>query len=153
MRILSVDLGLARTGLAVCDAAEWLASPVGTVACADREQLCAQVARCAAEKGAEQIVVGLPRNMDGSCGESARRAAAFARELERQTGLPVVLWDERLTTKAAAGFLNQTDTRGKKRRQVIDTVSAVLILENYLAWRAAHPGAAAPQPEIPEEDV
>ena len=151
MKILAVDLGLVRTGVAVCDASELLASPVGTVTCADPQALCGQVAELAGRHRAQQIVVGLPRNMDGTCGESAARARAFAAQREAGTGLPVVLWDERLTTKAAAGFLNVTDTRGKKRKAVIDTLSAVLILENYLAWRAAHPGAPAPQPKEEEQ--
>lgn len=137
MRILAVDLGLARTGLAVCDAGEMLASPVGTVACADLEKLCGQVAETAASLRAEHIVVGLPLNMDGSCGESGQRARDFADALRTKSGLTVALWDERLTTKAAAGILNVTDTRGKKRKAVIDTLSAVLILEGYLARRRA----------------
>lgn len=140
MKILAVDLGLARTGLAVCDAMEMLASPVGTVACDDMNKLVDLVAEKAAGLGVGHIVVGLPLNMDGSCGESGIRARAFAVQLGKAVSMPVSVWDERLTTKAAAGFLNMTDTRGKKRKAVIDTVSAVLILENYMAWRACHPG-------------
>lgn len=140
MKILSVDLGLARTGIAVCDGLEMLASPVGTLNCGDLDVLAGMVAEQVKKHRAEHIVVGLPLNMDGSCGESGERAKAFAEQLRQLCGLEVALWDERLTTKAAAGFLNVTDTRGKKRKAVIDTVSAVLILEGYLAWRAAHPG-------------
>ena len=135
MRIISVDLGDARTGLAVCDAGERLASPVGTLFQRDREKLLAQAAQAAREHGAERIVVGHPRNMDGSRGESARKAEAFAERLRQETGLTVELWDERLTTASAIGFLNRTDTRGQKRKNVVDTVSAVIILEDYLAHR------------------
>lgn len=135
MRIISVDLGDARTGLAVCDAGERLASPVGTLFQRDREKLLEQVAQAVREHGAERIVVGHPRNMDGTRGESARKAEAFAERLRQETGLTVELWDERLTTASAIGFLNRTDTRGQKRKNVVDTVSAVIILEDYLAHR------------------
>lgn len=139
MRILAVDLGLARTGVAICDPGEMLASPVGTVQESNAEALLSRVAAIAAERCAEMVVVGLPRNMDGSCGESAKRAEAFADALHEQTGLPVRLWDERMTTVTAIGYLNATDTRGKKRKAVIDTVSATVILENFLQYRRLHP--------------
>ncbi len=135
MKILAIDLGLARTGLAICDAGERLASPVGTVAQRDLDRLAAQVAAKAAELGAQQLVVGHPRNMDGTRGESARRAEGFAATLRQLTGLETVLWDERLTTTTAIGYLNDTDVRGKKRKQVVDTVAATVILENYLSHR------------------
>lgn len=135
MRIMAVDLGLARTGLAVCDAREMLASPIGTVEEHQLERLLQRVAEVAQEHRAEQIVVGHPRNMDGSRGESAQRAEAFAEELGRMTGLPTVLWDERMTTVTAIGYLNEMDVRGKKRKQVVDTVSASIILQGYLDSR------------------
>ena len=113
---------------------------MGTLNCGDLDALAGLVAEQVTRHRAEMIVLGLPLNMDGSCGESGERAKAFAQVLQQRCGVAVDLWDERLTTKAAAGFLNVTDTRGKKRKAVIDTVSAVLILEGYLAWRAAHPG-------------
>lgn len=87
------------------------------------------------EQGAEQLVVGHPLNMDGTCGESARRAEAFAQRLRELTGLPVSLWDERMTTVTAIGYLNETDVRGKKRKQVVDSVAATVILQNYLEAR------------------
>lgn len=132
MVIMAVDYGLARTGVAVCDPGELLASPVGTVAEKDEGRLISRIAELAREHGARHMVVGLPRNMDGSLGESARRAQAFAGRLEEATGLSVSLWDERLTTVSAHAALNATNTRGKKRKQVVDTVSAVMILEDYL---------------------
>ena len=140
MRIMAIDLGLARTGVAVCDPGEMLASPVGTVQERDLDRLVVRVADMAAERRAEMLVVGLPRNMDGSCGESAQRAEAFAAALRNETGLPVRTWDERMTTVTAIGYLNATDTRGKKRKAVIDTVSATVILENFLQYRRLHPG-------------
>ena len=132
---MAVDLGLARTGLAISDPSETLASPLGTIPERKEERLLQRVAACAAEQGAQAVVVGYPRNMDGSRGESARRAEAFAQSLEEVSGLPVTLWDERLTTVSAAGYLNQTDTRGKKRKAVIDTVAATIILQDYLESR------------------
>lgn len=135
MRIMAVDLGLVRTGLAVCDARELLASPIGTVEERRPEELLKRVAAAAIEHKAEQIVVGHPRNMDGSRGESAQRAETFAASLEAATGISTVLWDERMTTVTAIGYLNETDVRGKKRKQVVDTVSATIILQGYLDAR------------------
>lgn len=137
---MAVDLGLARTGLAISDPSETLASPLGTIPERNEERLLQRVAACAAEQGAQAVVVGYPRNMDGSRGESARRAEAFAQSLEEVSGLPVTLWDERLTTVSAAGYLNQTDTRGKKRKAVIDTVAATIILQDYLESRRRKAG-------------
>lgn len=135
MRILAVDLGGARTGLAVCDKGEVLASPLAVVYERDRERLAEEVARRAKQEGAEEIVLGHPVNMDGSEGESALAARAFAETLRAQSGLPVVLRDERGTTITAHGYLNETDTRGKKRKAVVDAVAATIILEDYLAYR------------------
>lgn len=135
MRILAVDLGKARTGLAVCDEGEILASPVAVVAEWNREKLLARVAAEAKRLGAGRIVVGLPRNMDGTEGESAQNARAFAESLRGLAALPVDLQDERGTTITAHGFLNDTDTRGKKRKAVVDAVAATVILQDYLARR------------------
>lgn len=135
MKILAVDLGLKRTGIAVCDALEVLASPIGTITQDDLDALCEDVAAIAAREAVGEIVVGHPRNMDGSRGESATRAEAFAEALGTRTGLPVRLWDERLTTVSAIGFLNETNVRGKKRKQIVDTVSATIILQEYIDSR------------------
>ena len=114
MKILAVDLGKARTGLAVCDEGEILASPVAVITQYNREKLAQEVAAKARELAVGELVVGLPRNMDGSEGESAQGAREFAAVLGELTGLPVVLRDERLTTVTAHGYLNDTNTRGKK---------------------------------------
>ena len=135
MVILSVDFGRARTGLAVCDRDERLASPVAVIHEKYVPALIGKVAAAAKEKQAARIVVGLPVNMDGTEGESARNARRFAADLETAAGLPVDLLDERCTTMEAHRFLNATDTRGKKRKEVVDAVSAVIILEDYLARR------------------
>ncbi len=135
MKIMAVDLGLKRTGIAISDAQERLASPVGTIEEWDLTRLAQRVAALAVEQGAQQLVVGHPRNMDGSRGESARRAEDFAATLATLTGLPTELWDERMTTVSAIGYLNETNVRGKKRKQVVDTVAATIILEDYLSSR------------------
>ncbi len=135
MKIMAVDLGLVRTGLAISDELELLASPVGTVTERNLNVLAEKIAATATEHGAGALVVGLPRNMDGSKGESAERAEAFAEQLRTLTGLSVSLWDERLTTVSAIGYLNETNVRGKKRKAIVDTVSATIILEDYLNSR------------------
>ena len=135
MKIMAVDLGLVRTGLAISDELELLASPIGTVTERNLNVLAEKVAATAKEQGVGALVVGLPRNMDGSKGESAERAEAFAEQLRTLTDLPVALWDERLTTVSAIGYLNETNVRGKKRKAIVDTVSATIILEDYLKSR------------------
>ncbi len=135
MRILAVDLGLVRTGLAVCDAGEVLASPLYSIKEGNPEKVPEKVLQAAVAERAEMIVVGHPKNMDGSCGESAKRAQRFVETLQTLTDLPVKLWDERMTTMSAIGFLNDTDVRGKKRKDVIDAVSASIILQNFLDSR------------------
>ena len=96
MKIMAVDLGQVRTGLAVSDPTEQLASPVGTITEKNTDKLLEKVAAAAREQGVQQLVVGHPRNMDGSRGESARWAETFAASLEKAAALPVVLWDERM---------------------------------------------------------
>lgn len=135
LKIMAVDLGHARTGIAVSDIGERLASPVGTITEYVDERLLPKIADIAREQRAEMIVVGHPKNMDGSRGEAARRAEDIAAKLGEMTGLPVQLWDERMTTVSAIGYLNQTDVRGKKRKQVVDTVAATIILQDFLDSR------------------
>lgn len=135
MKILAVDLGKARTGIAVSDEGEILASPVCVIQEYDRGRLAERIAALAREHRAALLVLGLPRNMDGSEGESARGAREFGAVLEEKTGLPVAFQDERGTTVTAHNYLNLTDTRGKKRKSVVDAVAAVIILQNHLDYR------------------
>ena len=135
MKILAVDLGKASTGLAVCDESELLASPAGVISEYNWERLAQTVAAQAAERAVGCIVVGLPRNMDGSEGQSAQNARAFAENLKLLVSVPVELRDERGTTITAHGYLNNTDTRGKKRKAVVDAVAATIILQDYLDYR------------------
>ena len=144
MKILAVDYGDARTGLAACDPGEMLASPVGTVEHWDPQKVAEEAAKAAKEVRAERIVVGHPLNMDGTAGPRAQLCREFAALLREASGLPVVLWDERQTTVTATRYLNATDTHGKKRKRVIDAVAATVILESYLGWRKNHPGEEEP---------
>lgn len=136
MIIMSVDLGKARTGIAVCDKTEFLASPYKVIFEKSPLKLPEKVAEAAKETKAELIVVGLPKNMDGTEGESAQNARAFAKKLTDITGIKTVMQDERGTTITAHNFLNNTNTRGKKRKNVVDEVAATIILQNYLDKRA-----------------
>jgi putative Holliday junction resolvase len=129
-RIMGVDFGESRTGLAVSDPARFLASGLGNVQGGGLKKTAERILAVAAEQGAVALVLGLPVNMNGTEGPKAARIRELAAILERT--LPVYLMDERMTTMAAARFLNETNTRGKKRRGVIDTLSAEIILQNAL---------------------
>lgn len=135
MKIMAVDLGKARTGLAVCDPGELLASPLTVLPSYNQEKLLDEITALAEAHRIELLVVGLPLNMDGSQGESAQNALAFADRLREKTGLPVEMKDERGTTVSAHNYLNTTDTRGKKRKAVVDAVAATIILQDYLDFR------------------
>ena len=132
MVIISVDYGDVRTGVAACDKLQLLASPVTVIKQKDPELLSEEIKKICLEKKAEKIVLGLPKNMDGSEGFRAEACKEFAKLLSEKTGLSVDFQDERLTMVSAHNILNATDTRGKKRKAVVDAVSAVLILEDYL---------------------
>lgn len=135
MIIMSVDLGKARTGIAVSDKGEGFAFPKTVINEYNTEKLVQKIADFAKELMAEQIVVGLPKNMDGTIGWRAEECSEIAAKIKEATSLPVVLWDERCTTVSAHTALNFTDTRGKKRKNVVDAVAAVIILEDYLAYK------------------
>lgn len=131
-RILGIDYGEARTGLAVSDALGLLANGVGNIEERDINRLVNKIAEKAEEYGAELLVLGNPVNMNGTVGPKSEKVAKLAERLKVKTGLPVVLFDERCTTMAAHKFLNETNTRGKKRKGVVDTLSAQIILQNYM---------------------
>ena len=132
---MAVDLGKVRTGIAVSDQNELLASPVCVIEERDRERLCQKISTIATSENVGEIVVGLPRNMDGSEGESAKNAREFSDMLQKATKLPVALRDERNTTISAHGYLNDVNVRAKKRKKVIDSVAATIILQDYLDFR------------------
>ena len=135
MIIMSLDLGKARTGIAVSDRSESFAFPKAVITEYNTEKLIEKIAVYVNEIRPSLIVVGHPKNMDGSEGERAKECAQISEAVKNKTGVEVVLWDERCTTVSAHTALNYTDTRGKKRKQVIDAVAAVIILEDYLNYR------------------
>ena len=135
MIIMSVDLGKARTGIAISDKNESFAFPKTVITEYNTDRLVEKIRLLSKEYEAEMIVVGLPKNMDGSLGFRAEECSIIAEKIKEASSLPVVMWDERCTTVSAHTALNFTDTRGKKRKQVIDAVAAVIILEDFLAFR------------------
>ena len=132
MIALSVDLGHARTGLAVSDKNGFLASSLCVITEYNDEKLIQKIAEKVKETKAQIIVVGLPRNMDGSEGESAIRARGLAARLSELTGVPYHMQDERGTTITAHSYLSAGNVYGKKRKQKVDAVAASIILQDYL---------------------
>ena len=135
MIIMSVDLGKARTGIALSDSGESFAFPKTVITEYNTAHLIDKICNLADEYKAELIVVGLPKNMDGSLGSRAEECRKIAEEIQKTGGIKTVLWDERCTTLSAHTALNMTNTRGKKRKGVVDAVAAVIILEDYLNYR------------------
>ena len=139
MKIMAVDFGDSRTGLAVCDKSEFLASPLTVVTEYNFDRCAEKVSEFAKAEKTEMLVVGHPKNMNGTIGERAEKCQLFAEKLKELTGIPVVMWDERCTTVSAHNYLNETNVRGKKRKAVVDAVAATIILESYLAYRKNNP--------------
>ncbi len=139
MKILAVDYGDARTGLAISDPSEFLASPVRVIHSGKQETVLEEILKSAADEKAELIVVGNPLNMNGTAGPRSALCTEVAEKLRAMTDCPVRLWDERSTTVTATQILNTTNVRGKKRKNTIDAVAATIILESYLAYRKNHP--------------
>lgn len=135
MKIMSVDFGDSRTGIAVCGESEMLASPLTVITEYNFERCAEKVAELAKKENAGLIVVGYPKNMNGTIGERAEKCAEFSRLVSELSGIPSELWDERSTTVTAHNYLNETNVRGKKRKAVVDAVAATIILETYLAYR------------------
>lgn len=134
MIIMSVDLGLARTGVAVSDSGESFAFPKGVIYEKDEAALIVKICDKAKELCAARIVVGLPKNMDGTLGERALTCERIANKIAEVSGVDTVLFDERCTTVSAHTYLNMNDVRGKKRKETVDAVAATLILEDYLRF-------------------
>ncbi len=132
MIILSVDYGDRRTGIAICDKNQILASPVCVINEWNAEALADKIIEIAGEKKAEKIVIGLPKNMDGSKGFRADACEQLGKIIESKCTLPVIFWDERLTTVSAHKILSDNNVRGKKRKAVVDALSAEIILQNYI---------------------
>ena len=129
-RILGIDLGKARVGVAVSDELAMLAHPVETIAATS--DVVARIAEIVTAKEVERVVVGLPRHMNGEMGAGANEALAFAKKLQSRVRCEVVTWDERLTTVAATRALQESGRKARNSRSVVDQVAAQIILQSYL---------------------
>lgn len=132
MKVLGIDFGDARVGIATSDYGENLATAQGTIKVSGINDAVKKVSEKSVELGAEKLVIGLPKNMDGSLSYRAERTQRFADMLKEATGLEYEFMDERLSTMEAYRYLNATEFNGKKRRNVIDTLSAQIILQSWL---------------------
>ena len=136
MRVMAIDYGDARTGVAVSDAAGLLTGYTTVIQGRQQPQVAEEIARIAAERQAEELVMGFPRNMDGTEGPRAELYCSFAALVEEKTGMPVHLWDERRTTIEAHQILHASGKKMKAHKKNVDAVAASLILEGYLTWLA-----------------
>ena len=132
MKALSVDLGRVRTGIAISDSMGMLASSLCVIEERDDSRLVEKICSIAGEQKADVIVVGLPKNMDGTEGESAQRARALAKEITARSSVPTHMQDERGTTITAHAYLSSSEVYGKKRKKKVDAVAASIILQDYL---------------------
>ena len=133
-RVLGIDVGSVRIGLAVSDETRTLASPLATVP-NDPRTLWARLAREMEDRRVERVVIGLPRRLDGSEGDAAEHARRFAAELEQRASAPIEFWDERFTTALAERSLIESGVRRRRRRGVIDAVAATVLLQSWLDAR------------------
>ena len=138
MKIMAIDYGDAHTGVAISDRTLTLTGFSTVITAYRPEAVIEKLLPLISEHEVSELVLGHPLNMDGSKGPRAQLCEEFAQQLGELVSVPVVLWDERQTTVSAIGFLNETNTRGKKRKQVIDAVAATIILENYMSYRKNH---------------
>ncbi|MFC5612484.1 Holliday junction resolvase RuvX [Metabacillus niabensis] len=134
MRILGLDLGSKTLGVAISDELGWTAQGVETIKINEesRDYNMGRLSEIVKEYGVEKVVLGMPKNMNGTIGPRAEASQQFAQILQKKFDLPVILWDERLTTMAAERMLISADVSRKKRKQVIDKMAAVMILQSYL---------------------
>jgi putative holliday junction resolvase len=142
MRVLGIDPGARRIGLALSDPEGQFASPLPALLARGTEQTVQRLADEAARLAVERVVVGLPLRLDGTEGESARLARKLAERLGAATGLPIVLWDERFTSRAAERALAEAGARGARRKQAVDSVAAALLLQSYLDAERERDGRA-----------
>ena len=140
MRVMAIDYGDARTGIAISDALGMLTGTTTVIHSWNPEKTAQEIARLTRENGVERIVMGFPRNMDGSEGPRAELYRAFAAQVAQTAGMEPVLWDERRTTIEAHQILSAGNYHGKKRKNTVDAVAASLILEGYLSVLASQKG-------------
>jgi len=135
MKIMGIDYGDARTGVAISDLLCSIVGSTYVIPSRNTEKAIADIVKLAQDNGVGELVVGLPKNMNGTEGPRAELCREFAEELKNATGLPVEMWDERRTTVEAHNILSQHNYHGQKRKNTVDAVAASLILEGYLAFR------------------
>ena len=135
MRIMAIDYGDAHTGIAISDPTGFMAGTTTTIHSRKAEVVLEELDKLVKQYQVEELVMGFPRNMDGTEGSRAQLCREFAELLKEATGLPVVMWDERRTTVEAHNILSQHNYHGKKRKNTVDAVAASLILEGYLNFR------------------
>lgn len=135
MKIMGIDYGDARTGVSISDPTGFLAGSPQVIATWNTEELLEQLTELAAKEKVQEIVLGLPKNMDATQGERAEKCKALGAELERRTGLPMIYWDERRTTIEAHAILHASGKKQKKHRKTVDAVAASLILQGYLDFK------------------
>jgi putative Holliday junction resolvase len=134
MRILSIDYGSKRVGVAVCDELGLTAQGLATIVRKNNKQVLEALARLISDYGVEKIVIGYPLRLDGAHGIQCEKVDTFAKKIEKTVSLPVIKWDETLTTKEAEEILFQTNVRRKKRKGIVDQLAATLILKDYLSF-------------------
>lgn len=135
MRVMGIDYGDARTGIAISDLLQSIVGSTMVIHSRNMDKTLMEVKLLAEENEVGEICVGLPKNMDGTEGARADVCKVFAAKVEEATGLPVKMWDERRTTVEAHNILSAHNYHGKKRKNTVDAVAAALILEGYLAFR------------------
>lgn len=134
-RVMGIDYGDARTGIAISDLLCSIVGSTTVIHSRNNDKTVAQIKELIAQHDVGELVMGLPKNMDGTEGPRAELCREFAARLQQETGLPVKLWDERRTTVEAHNILSEHNYHGKKRKNTVDAVAASLILEGYLAFR------------------
>ncbi|MCF0148363.1 MAG: Holliday junction resolvase RuvX [Clostridium sp.] len=132
MRILGLDIGSKTIGVAVSDPLGWTAQGITTIRRTKKENDLEEVEKICKEYSVETIVIGLPKNMNGSIGESGERVLEFSNQIKEYTGLKVEMWDERLTTVAAHKAMIEADLSRNKRKKIVDKIAAIYILQGYL---------------------
>lgn len=132
MRILGLDIGSKTIGVAISDPLGWTAQGITTIRRSKKEQDLEEIKKLCKEYSVETIVIGLPKNMNGTIGESGERVLEFSEQIKSFTGLPVEMWDERLTTVAAHKAMLEADLSRGKRKKIVDKIAAIYILQGYL---------------------
>lgn len=139
MRIMAIDYGDARTGVAVSDPFGMLAGYTTVIHSRNQDVVVEALKKLVSEHGVDELVLGWPKNMNATLGERAEKSEALGRRLREETGLPLTMWDERRTTVDAHRILTENGRHGKKRKNAVDAVAATLILEGYLTYKRLHP--------------